>query len=145
MFVFFKQKTAYEMRISDWSSDVCSSDLAARSRMRSFRNPKTGWSTHMQVELVDEHGRDMVREGFVVSTMSEAGYGVHQLMRWDIDGRIGWGEDKDVWNAANFVRMPDARKVTARPQHAPSRRWLLFARHVRMVGKSVYVRGISGG
>src|SRR3546814_15949156 len=28
MFFFFKQKTAYEMRISDWSSDVCSSDLA---------------------------------------------------------------------------------------------------------------------
>src|SRR3546814_7062048 len=27
--VFFKQKTAYEMRISDWSSDVCSSDLVA--------------------------------------------------------------------------------------------------------------------
>src|SRR3546814_9852006 len=27
---FFKQKTAYEMRISDWSSDVCSSDLAQR-------------------------------------------------------------------------------------------------------------------
>src|SRR3546814_15037382 len=27
--LFFKQKTAYEMRISDWSSDVCSSDLAA--------------------------------------------------------------------------------------------------------------------
>src|SRR3546814_8095130 len=30
MIFFFKQKTAYEMRISDWSSDVCSSDLAAR-------------------------------------------------------------------------------------------------------------------
>src|SRR3546814_1006897 len=28
LFFFFKQKTAYEMRISDWSSDVCSSDLA---------------------------------------------------------------------------------------------------------------------
>src|SRR3546814_3516962 len=27
---FFKQKTAYEMRISDWSSDVCSSDLTRR-------------------------------------------------------------------------------------------------------------------
>src|SRR3546814_3908295 len=27
IFLFFKQKTAYEMRISDWSSDVCSSDL----------------------------------------------------------------------------------------------------------------------
>src|SRR3546814_8143667 len=30
LFFFFKQKTAYEMRISDWSSDVCSSDLVQR-------------------------------------------------------------------------------------------------------------------
>src|SRR3546814_6382405 len=30
-FFFFKQKTAYEMRISDWSSDVCSSDLVTRT------------------------------------------------------------------------------------------------------------------
>src|SRR3546814_5544787 len=35
VFVFFvKQKTAYEMRISDWSSDVCSSDLLARKLIR---------------------------------------------------------------------------------------------------------------
>src|SRR3546814_15480194 len=33
-FFFFKQKTAYEMRISDWSSDVCSSDLAVSGRLR---------------------------------------------------------------------------------------------------------------
>src|SRR3546814_4768117 len=31
-FFFFKQKTAYEMRISDWSSDVCSSDLRGAVR-----------------------------------------------------------------------------------------------------------------
>src|SRR3546814_1655172 len=31
-FFFFKQKTAYEMRISDWSSDVCSSDLPRRAQ-----------------------------------------------------------------------------------------------------------------
>src|SRR3546814_2608118 len=31
-FFFFKQKTAYEMRISDWSSDVCSSDLGSCER-----------------------------------------------------------------------------------------------------------------
>src|SRR3546814_9560329 len=30
---FFKQKTAYEVRISDWSSDVCSSDLQCRERI----------------------------------------------------------------------------------------------------------------
>src|SRR3546814_3711328 len=33
-FFFFKQKTAYEMRISDWSSDVCSSDLPIAHRHR---------------------------------------------------------------------------------------------------------------
>src|SRR3546814_9625169 len=33
MFCFFKQKTAYEMRISDWSSDVCSSDLLLDQRL----------------------------------------------------------------------------------------------------------------
>src|SRR3546814_6966383 len=39
--VLFKQKTAYEMRISDWSSDVCSSDLAAAVAWRR-RNGCTG-------------------------------------------------------------------------------------------------------
>src|SRR3546814_13223068 len=34
VFFFFKQKTAYEMRISDWSSDVCSSDLARKKRAK---------------------------------------------------------------------------------------------------------------
>src|SRR3546814_4231478 len=33
-FFFFKQKTAYEMRISDWSSDVCSSDLSGEEASR---------------------------------------------------------------------------------------------------------------
>src|SRR3546814_10531770 len=34
LFFVFKQKTAYEMRISDWSSDVCSSDLVNRSAVQ---------------------------------------------------------------------------------------------------------------
>src|SRR3546814_6782614 len=39
-FCFFKQKTAYEMRISDWSSDVCSSDLGRqRRRQRDAARP----------------------------------------------------------------------------------------------------------
>src|SRR3546814_12289533 len=36
---FFKQKTAYEMRISDWSSDVCSSDLVRMAQDFSMRLP----------------------------------------------------------------------------------------------------------
>src|SRR3546814_2167677 len=36
-FFFFKQKTAYEMRISDWSSDVCSSDLVLTEELLARR------------------------------------------------------------------------------------------------------------
>src|SRR3546814_2688913 len=39
-FFFFKQKTAYEMRISDWSSDVCSSDLMMTSESGPPRSAK---------------------------------------------------------------------------------------------------------
>src|SRR3546814_5542821 len=38
-FFFFKQKTAYEMRISDWSSDVCSSDLTRAVGRTQARRP----------------------------------------------------------------------------------------------------------
>src|SRR3546814_2273144 len=41
VFFFFKQKTAYEMRISDWSSDVCSSDL--RAAALAFGASLRGW------------------------------------------------------------------------------------------------------
>src|SRR3546814_7917003 len=41
LFVFFKQKTAYEMRISDWSSDVCSSDLVAFLQLSIREYPDT--------------------------------------------------------------------------------------------------------
>src|SRR3546814_8766209 len=39
MFCVFKQKTAYEMRISDWSSDVCSSDLKSSQMALEVINP----------------------------------------------------------------------------------------------------------
>src|SRR3546814_3842208 len=42
IFFFFKQKTAYEMRISDWSSDVCSSDLRPQAPRSSRRRPDAG-------------------------------------------------------------------------------------------------------
>src|SRR3546814_4075263 len=41
---FFKQKTAYEMRISDWSSDVCSSDLGDKVHNFSLKKPNLRWS-----------------------------------------------------------------------------------------------------
>src|SRR3546814_20082580 len=46
LFFFFKQKTAYEMRISDWSSDVCSSDLHIPGAVYS-NYLRSGWRTEM--------------------------------------------------------------------------------------------------
>src|SRR3546814_8919806 len=46
MCVFFKQKTAYEMRISDWSSDVCSSDLIESSSLRQRAAGKVECARH---------------------------------------------------------------------------------------------------
>src|SRR3546814_4295958 len=48
-FFFFKQKTAYEMRISDWSSDVCSSDL-----LTSFNEVNLGKVMAMRKALQDD-------------------------------------------------------------------------------------------
>src|SRR3546814_10385514 len=45
-FFVFKQKTAYEMRISDWSSDVCSSDLASRADCGRTAQPATTTGRH---------------------------------------------------------------------------------------------------
>src|SRR3546814_7143569 len=65
---FFKQKTAYEMRISDWSSDVCSSDLAFcllshKTNVRNYYNAKLGkfdaqrffnWCSRLLIERIME-------------------------------------------------------------------------------------------
>src|SRR3546814_5482546 len=51
-FFFFKQKTAYEMRISDCSSDVCSSDLRGRPTLESlFDRLKEGENTQLNLIL----------------------------------------------------------------------------------------------
>src|SRR3546814_16092383 len=55
MFIcFFKQKTAYEMRISDWSSDVCSSDLASASTSTS--SPAPDGTRRMKLYRLRDHG-----------------------------------------------------------------------------------------
>src|SRR3546814_14728320 len=51
VFFFFKQKTAYEMRISDWSSDVCSSDL--RRRAHRSRQPGAGFPVSLRSRATD--------------------------------------------------------------------------------------------
>src|SRR3546814_14659354 len=53
-FFFFKQKTAYELRISDWSSDVCSSDLPAWLHHADLAAQPGGIDLR-QIDAVDQH------------------------------------------------------------------------------------------
>src|SRR3546814_21717 len=75
MFVFFKQKTAYEMRISDWSSDVCSSDVHDPETLRAtvidsvldFDQP-SGRTSHGSADAVIAYVR---AEGLTVDWLLE--------------------------------------------------------------------------
>jgi hypothetical protein len=82
-----------------------------KSRMRNFRDPKTGWSAHMEVALTDRTGRTMDAEGHAVSWMCESGAGANALMRWEYDGKIGWGEDQDGWRPEHFEEMLTALRA----------------------------------
>src|SRR3546814_16115662 len=88
MFFFFKQKTAYEMRISDWSSDVCSSDLliAAALREQYFPyiclNPGASYR-HLHDSLVNFLGNE--RPQIVLCMHEEHAIGIAQ----------GWGKIMD--------------------------------------------------
>src|SRR3546814_3927142 len=79
-FFFFKQKTAYEMRISDWSSDVCSSDLAGR----------VGSADDYLRELVQkEHDRQRLRAMILEGANSPLGPVVDDAFFEDLRHKIG--------------------------------------------------------
>src|SRR3546814_5433924 len=59
---FFKQKTAYEMRISDWSSDVCSSDLEVEGRGDAGDDRGGGDREQKRRNLRDERVADRQRD-----------------------------------------------------------------------------------
>src|SRR3546814_3194091 len=77
-FVFFKQKTAYELRISDWSSDVCSSDLLEQPGMGEWVRYKLDQATeHI---LIDEAQDTNLAQWTIIARLAEeffAGEGAH--------------------------------------------------------------------
>src|SRR3546814_3147990 len=93
MFFFFKQKTAYEMRISDWSSDVCSSDLIYHSLMgvpirRSERVHGVLVIQHSAVrEYTEEEAESLETLSMVLAEMISGG---------EIPGAVGRGDGAPV-------------------------------------------------
>src|SRR3546814_20184584 len=99
-FFFCKQKTAYEMRISDWSADVCSSDLhriVFRERHDRRNRPERLLVHDARIERhVGEHGRleeealvaDALAAGLHLGTLGD-GIGDESLHRRSEERRVG--------------------------------------------------------
>src|SRR3546814_13744035 len=99
-FFFFKQKTAYEMRISDWSSDVCSSDLrdvAPTKRARALfpENSMPGLMPNVDPDGLLEYS--VVYTDRALNHMSGAFQGVMK----DISRTL-----KQVYNAESAIVVP---------------------------------------
>src|SRR3546814_12059046 len=93
----FKQKTAYEMRISDWSSDVCSSDLPlidlALARLGSVGSVAV--NVHHGRAMLDAHLDPGVHRSYEESLLGTAG-ALGQLRGW-LDGRAALVVNGDAW------------------------------------------------
>src|SRR3546814_15258756 len=84
---FFKQKTAYEVRISDWSSDVCSSDLGR------------------QADVQDHQGDRAVIDATVTHTLTAAM--LADLMVTAIEGGCGyWASDLELVSGTDEYEPP---------------------------------------
>src|SRR3546814_10881619 len=79
-FFFFKQKTAYEMRISDWSSDVCSSDLI---KSDGFVRQALGQALE-DVLLARRESRD---EDSRIGRPARPAFGIGKALKGGFDGR----------------------------------------------------------
>src|SRR3546814_19909068 len=96
-FFFFKQKTAYELRISDWSSDVCSSDLFERWRRLGCRGAMAAMR-----QLAVDLAAILDRDRFITNVARDPRGCVD-------DQRLGL--DRPVEQARHHLR-PDGRRAT---------------------------------
>jgi len=64
------------------------------------RSDEHGWMTRIVLDAVDAEGRTLRAVGEAVSRIivnRHTFIDVNSLVRWDLDGRVGWGEDQDMW------------------------------------------------
>src|SRR3546814_581575 len=125
-FFFFKQKTAYEMRISDWSSDVCSSDLRVRlleqsGVIRGYTtivaggSPEEGMIAIVQVELERQSEEYLLR--FEAALRRHAEIQEWFLMTGDGDYilrvQIGGIDDYGAFHRDVLSRLPGVARITS--------------------------------
>src|SRR3546814_16467493 len=109
---FFKQKTAYEMRISDWSSDVCSSDLLQHARLECYRSSGT-WADLGQMNrpaILTLNLPEQVRQYFLMTELdtSSASFatvlGPVSVPLASLDG-VWTGEFLVLWRSGSMANI----------------------------------------
>src|SRR3546814_15796724 len=99
---FFKQKTAYEMRISDWSSDVCSSDLREHDRQR-------------RLDRVDRVSLSLADPALVEDDQADSDAGtmlrIGAAENRDLDARAGNFGDGDIAARTARIVQSEERRV----------------------------------
>src|SRR3546814_8239894 len=97
----FKQKTAYEMRISDWSSDVCSSDLKLKGQLQAIEEgdlpPETVTQIATQLDVPEQDVINMNRR------LASPDHSLNAPLR--IDGEGEWQDWLVDENASQEIRQ----------------------------------------
>jgi hypothetical protein len=72
------------------------------------RDVTNGWITHIELRARDAEGREIVAVGEPVSRIiinRHTFIDINSLVRWNLNGEIGWGEDQDMWPVHRWSRM----------------------------------------
>ena len=75
---------------------------------RTVRDAVHGWITHIELDASDAEGRKIVAVGEPVSRIiinRHTFIDINSLVRWNINGEVGWGEDQDMWPVHRWSRM----------------------------------------
>src|SRR3546814_1699563 len=117
MFFFFKQKTAYEMRISDWSSDVCSSDL--------FESEQQDDGVEVQPEHDDDQGADGAVDFVIGAEITDEEGEQHRSDNGQESGEKGTRSKElpyTVPGGAVIVQKGDGKRAKS-GKHIPTGAW----------------------
>ena len=77
------------------------------------RDPREGWITRITLDARDQEGRTLRATGVPVSRIilnRHTFIDVNSLIRWDLDGVTGWGEDQDMWPVHRWARLARERR-----------------------------------
>src|SRR3546814_310457 len=143
-FFFFKQKTAYDVRISDWSSDVCSSDLPKDIQAAQMSLPFSV-ALASSIALRAPEIPMLTVSHYLEHIHNPAVGAIEDKLKMEIDPQVEAASGKQSTAAKLVVRLKDGREITAfvsAPKGSQSRSFTRDEHHSRF--KQELMTRISG-